>query len=83
MYYPGRERSNTKDQEGTWKGNSVAGTLRPDWARGRRVLGGSSGMGVGEWVNGRLADNFAHLKNTIDRLLLDSTEHVEKFKVAT
>lgn len=67
----------------TCKGNSVAGTLRPDWARGRRVLGGSSGVGVGEWVKGRLADNFAYLKNTIDRLLLDPTEHVKKFKVDT
>lgn len=40
-------------------------------------------MGVGEWVKGRLADNFAYLKNTIDRLLLDPTEHVKKFKVDT
>lgn len=41
------------------------------------VLGGSSGE---KW-NGRLADNFVHLKNNIDRLLLDGMEHVEKFKV--
>lgn len=38
-------------------------------------------MGVEEWVKGRLADNFAHLKNTINRLLLDPMEHGDKFKV--
>lgn len=56
----------------------MACSVRPDWARGRRVLGGSSG---GKW-NGRLADSFVHLENT-DRLLCNSMEHVETFKADT
>lgn len=37
----------------------------------------------GKKWNGRLADNFVHLKNNIDRLLLDLMEHVEKSKIDT
>lgn len=31
--------------------------------------------------NGRLVDNFVHLKNNSDRFLLDVMEPVEKFEV--
>ena len=75
MWSPVNESSNTGDQKRTCKGNSVAGTGQTEQEDG--VLGGSSGE---KW-NGRLADNFVHLKNNIDRLLLDGMEHVEKFKV--